>query len=225
MLAGELVETAKNVIDESPLPYFAGVLAVHLLSIIANPLHLMYGKVNKFLNRGPSWTVTKLPSYWVDKILLNPPTEDDAHYLEIEWLLNALIDGLRTPTVSNSAYSYIDRADESKDFDIYRRCNIFERLLSFSASPSSPRVCSQKIVDLLFRCTYVDGSTTLITRCGLLSWLSTCLTTQKTSDVMGDGLRSLSTRVYETSDQDRVNEWSDRTLKFVVDRLSIPITE
>jgi hypothetical protein len=100
MLAGELAETAKDLIDQSPLPYFVGVLAAQLLSVVAQPLHLMYGKVNRFLNRGPSWTVTKLPSYWVDKILLNPPTEDDARYQEVEWLLDALVEGLRTPAVS-----------------------------------------------------------------------------------------------------------------------------
>lgn len=103
MLAGELVETTRTMIDETPLPYFAGALAAQLLSVITDPLHVMYGKVNKFLNRGPSWTVTKLPSYWVDKIMLNPPTDDDAHYQEIEWLLDALSDGLRTPAVSISS--------------------------------------------------------------------------------------------------------------------------
>ncbi|KAK4696134.1 hypothetical protein P7C71_g1736, partial [Lecanoromycetidae sp. Uapishka_2] len=103
LLTGELIETAKDMIDGAPLPYFTGVLAAQILLAVTNPLHVMYEKVNKFLNRGPSWTVTKLPSYWVDKVMLNPPTNDDAHYQEIEWLLDALIDGLRTPAVSTSA--------------------------------------------------------------------------------------------------------------------------
>lgn len=103
MLAGELVETARNTIDAMPLPHFAGVLAAQLLVVINDPLHVMYGKVNKFLNRGHSWTVAKLPSYWVDRIMLNPPTDDDAYYQEVEWLLDGLIDGLRTPAVSASA--------------------------------------------------------------------------------------------------------------------------
>ncbi len=60
----------------------------------------MYAKVSKFLNRGPEWNVAKLPSYWVDKVLMNPPTDDDGHYQEAEWLLDGLIDGLRTSAVS-----------------------------------------------------------------------------------------------------------------------------
>lgn len=76
------------------------MLAARLLSVVADPLHIMYEKVNRFLHKGPRWNVAKLASYWVDKILLNPPTRDEAHYQEAEWLLDALVDGLRTPAVS-----------------------------------------------------------------------------------------------------------------------------
>ena len=99
VLVGEFIETARDVIPGNPLPYFVGVLAAQLFSVIANPLHAMYEKCNSFLNRGPSWPVTKLPSYWVSRILLNPPTEDDAHYQEVEWLLDTLMDGLRSNAV------------------------------------------------------------------------------------------------------------------------------
>lgn len=104
MLAGELAETARDIINDRPLPYFAGVIAARLLSVLADPLHNMYDKVNRFLNRGPQWTPTKLPSYWVDKIILHPPKDDNGHYQEIEWLLDALIDGLRTPAVRVSLH-------------------------------------------------------------------------------------------------------------------------
>ena len=100
MLAGEIVETAEKVIADSPLAYYAGVLAADLFLVLGDPLHLMYAKVNKFLNRGPKWNVAKLPSYWVDKVLMNPPTDDDSHHQEAEWLLYGLIDGLRTSAVS-----------------------------------------------------------------------------------------------------------------------------
>ena len=100
MLAGELAETARAVIADGPLPYFPGTLAARLLLVQVDPLHFMYVKVNKFLNKGPQWIVKKLPSYWVEKILLNPPTEDEAHYQEVAWLLDILVDGLRTPAVS-----------------------------------------------------------------------------------------------------------------------------
>lgn len=41
-----------------------------------------------------------MPSYWVDQILMHLPTNDDAHYKEIGWLLDLLIEGLRTEAVS-----------------------------------------------------------------------------------------------------------------------------
>ena len=100
MLTGEIVETVAKTIADEPLAYYAGVLAADFLLVLSNPLHLMYSKVNEFLNRGPEWNVTRLPSYWVDKVLLNPPTDDDGHHQEAEWLLEGLIEGLRTSAVS-----------------------------------------------------------------------------------------------------------------------------
>lgn len=100
VLAGEVVETAKQMPSKTALPYFAGVIAARSFLILANPLHVMYTKINKFLNKGPQWNVVKLPSYWVDRVLLHPPTDDDAHYEEVRWMLDGLIDGLRTPAVS-----------------------------------------------------------------------------------------------------------------------------
>lgn len=64
----------------------------------------MYTKINRFLNKSPQWATGKLPSYWVDKILLNPPTNDDAHHEEMDWLIGALTDGLRTAEVRLPRY-------------------------------------------------------------------------------------------------------------------------
>ena len=101
MLAGELHETAKDVSPSLMLPHFAVAIAAQSLSILANPLHVMYTKINKFLNKGPIWKLEKLPSYWVDRVLLHPPTDDEAHYEEVRWMLNVLTNGLRTPNVSS----------------------------------------------------------------------------------------------------------------------------
>ena len=105
--------------------------------------------------------------------------------------------------------------------DIYRKCHIFERLLSFSASPSLPESCFQKILDLLFRCTYVKGSSTLVTRCGLMSWISSRLVSCATDDMIGVRLRSLASRIYETSDQGRVDDWANGTIKPTLENLRI----
>lgn len=96
--------------------------------------------------------------------------------------------------------------------NIYRKCHIIERLLSFAASPSVPEACFQKILDLIFRCTYVKGSSTLITRCGLLSWISSRLASHANNDTTGERLKSLGSRLYETSDQERVDDWANGTL-------------
>lgn len=94
------METAASRIANDALPHFAGVGAAEFCLILSNPLHNLYAKVNRFLNKGPAWQVEKMPSYWVDQILMHVPTNDDAHYKEMEWLLDLLIEGLRTDAVS-----------------------------------------------------------------------------------------------------------------------------
>ena len=84
------------------LPYLVGSLAARMLRVLTDPLHKLYGKVNRFLNKGPHWKISKIPSYWIDKILLHEPDYDDAHYGEVNWLLDIFIDGLRSHGVGSS---------------------------------------------------------------------------------------------------------------------------
>ena len=127
------METARETLSDIALPFFAGVLAARLLSVLADPLHFMYEKANKFLNKGPQWNLKKLPSYWVDKILLNPPIEEEAHYQELEWLLDTLVDGLRTPAVS--------RLDLPSHFSLifYRIWSFIVTAIYWNGSCRSPR--------------------------------------------------------------------------------------
>ena len=191
MLSGAVIETATPVIPSTPLSYFAGVLASKMLLVLLDPLHFMYFKVCTFLHRRPAWELEKLPSYWVDKAILQAPSEDDAHYTEVTWLLDILIEGLRTPA----------------DMALYWQCNILERILTLTWLPSLPQGCFHRIVEFGFRCTYVDGSTTLITRCGLMGWISCCLA-QKTGQSR-DRLLLLAVRAHETCDQGKIDAWSD----------------
>lgn len=101
LLLGELVESARSIIPNEPFPSFASVFTATCLLVLTEPLHFMFAKVNKFLNKGPEWNVKKLPSHWIEKILLHPPVEDEAHHREVGWVLDILIDGLRTPHVSH----------------------------------------------------------------------------------------------------------------------------
>ncbi|KAI4257613.1 MAG: hypothetical protein LQ352_001597 [Teloschistes flavicans] len=104
LLAGELVETIKDSAADTALPYFAGVTAAEMCVVLADPLHMLYAKVNKFLNKGPTWNVERLPSYWVEQILMRLPSHDDTYYKEVSWLLDLLIDGLRNPESSGMGF-------------------------------------------------------------------------------------------------------------------------
>ena len=101
LLLGEVAETATGSIEQEPLPFFAGVLAARSIAVLSDPMHAMFNKLNLFLTRGPTWKVAKLPSYWIDRILLQPPEIDDRGFEEADWLLEVMIDGLRTAKVGS----------------------------------------------------------------------------------------------------------------------------
>ncbi|KAL8657954.1 MAG: hypothetical protein Q9226_001420 [Calogaya cf. arnoldii] len=192
LLVGEVVETCKSSIGDSRLAGFAGVIAAECCLVLSNPLHVLYAKVNRFLNRGPVWKVEKLPSYWVEQIVMRLPSMDDGYYKEIEWLLDVLREGLRT----------------SADMELYRRSHILERLLSLLASPSLPPRHKEMILALLYRYNHVGGSTTLITRCSLLSWIPSYLALSHTSEGQITSLGRLMERCKMDCDRERVHEWS-----------------
>ena len=78
--------------------------------------------------------------------------------------------------------------------------------MSFSSSRLVSRRCGDKIIELLYRCTYVEGSTTLITRCAVLAWTEVCLADGR----MNKGfLKALASRVIATADKERLHEWTN----------------
>ena len=112
ILLGELSETAVDLIADEPLPHFAGALTVELLQVLANPLHFMYIKASEFLNKSPLWNLEKLPSYWINRILLRKPDIDDRFHKEVEWLIHILIEGLRTFSVRWLHVEVVVQADQ-----------------------------------------------------------------------------------------------------------------
>lgn len=84
---------------ESPVPWIVGACAAHCLAVLADPMHKLYGKVNQFLQKAPTWEPEKIPSYWIDRILLHEPELDDGYFEETNWLLDLLLKGLRTEAV------------------------------------------------------------------------------------------------------------------------------
>lgn len=170
------------------------------MRILADPTHIMFSKINKFLTTAPSWEVNFLLRKLFTIIVGSEPEDDSAYHKEVDWFLDYLIDGLRTPT----------------DMESFRKSNIFEQLLAFYASRSCSASSKEKIVRLLLRATAVGGSTTLITRCGLVTWIRICLDGRDPRHRM---LRTLASRLFETCDRGRVAEWSNGTVEEVVARL------
>jgi Nucleolar pre-ribosomal-associated protein 1 len=96
VLIGELVETVKSIGLSSPLASIFTEFAATAIEMLDQPSHAMYGKINKFLQKSPSWDVAKFISYWTEKILLREPEDNmKGLFQEITWLLNLLLQGLR----------------------------------------------------------------------------------------------------------------------------------
>ncbi|KAL4887704.1 ribosome 60S biogenesis N-terminal-domain-containing protein [Aspergillus karnatakaensis] len=202
-LTGELLETVKQHGIESPVPWIVGECASRCLSVLLNPMHKLYGKVNKFLQKAPTWDVEKVPSYWIDKILLHEPELDDGYFEEIGWLLDLLIAGLRT----------------EQDMEIYRRANVFERVLAFYESPSAGFSAKKKIVHLVYRSVQVHGATTLITRAGIISWIQSQLPAVTDKDV--STLAAMAQSLYESADHDRAATWSGGAALRTVEHIAV----
>ena len=102
--------------------------------------------------------------------------------------------------------------------DLYRRCNVFERLLAFYASVGTKRDIRRKILHLVYRSSEVGGSTTLITRAGIIGWIQAQVSHKDGNDVI---LRQLMRRLYETCDQERVEKWGGMALAKTVERVKL----
>ncbi|KAH4258020.1 hypothetical protein HBI56_058910 [Parastagonospora nodorum] len=192
LLLGETLESVELLGSEA-FPYLGGVLAARCASILADPTQSMYSKISRFLTKAPAWNVQHLLSEFWHAVVASEPDEDGTYHQEVDWFLDYLLDSLRT----------------RRDMEYFRKSNIVEQLLGHYASRSCSVSAKEKILRLLLRATHVDGSTTLITRCGLLPWIQMMLDNQ---DPRHRALKTLALRVYETCDQERVNEWSSGSI-------------
>lgn len=192
LLLGETLESVELLGSEA-FPYLGGVLAARCASILADPTQSMYSKISRFLTKAPVWNIQHLLSEFWHAVVASEPDEDGTYHQEVDWFLDYLLDSLRTP----------------RDMEYFRKSNIVEQLLGHYASRSCSVSAKEKILRLLLRATHVDGSTTLITRCGLLPWIQMMLDNQ---DPRHRTLKTLALRVYETCDQERVNEWSSGSI-------------
>lgn len=201
VLLSELVESCKPQVDAGPIPNTIVAFARHALAVLKDPHHALYGKVNAFLTKGPIWKLDRLPLVY--DILQEGPELDDTYYTELSWIIAYLLDGLLAEA----------------DMAMYHNTRLFERLLSLMGNPymrHSLRVQSLKII---YRATCIGGgSTTLITRFGVISWLE-AQSAAHGSSTGGDVYKALSKRIWQTADQDRVMEWSKEGIADVLKRI------
>ncbi|KAM6508966.1 hypothetical protein FSOLCH5_011971 [Fusarium solani] len=190
LLLSELAESSREQVDKGPVPSAFTAFATHALEILKNPLHPLYPKVNGFLTRSPFWAPDKLPL--AHDVLHGEPSEDDKYYTEITWLLIYLLDSLRTPF----------------DLGIFHRKRWFEKILALGANPYLRVNLRTRLLRIIYRASCIEGgSTTLVTRFGILGWLDA----QRAASVGGeevDVLAALMRRIWETCDQQKVKAWS-----------------
>ncbi|KAF2272985.1 uncharacterized protein EI97DRAFT_436422 [Westerdykella ornata] len=194
ILLGEVLETATPIVNNSPFPYVGGVFAARCVPVLADPSHFMFVKVNTFLMKRPEWTVENLPRYWGRNTITTEATDDGSYHREVDWYLDYLFDSLRTP----------------EDMEIFRTRNVFERLLTHYASASCSAAAKERIIKLLLRAAAVGGSTTLVTRCGVVDWIKMRLDDNDRNSQM---LRLVAKRIWETFDKEKVEIWSGGTME------------
>lgn len=90
--------------------------------------------------------------------------------------------------------------------EIYRRANVYERVLSLYVSSLSTGSTKKKIQHLVYRAAQVGGSTTLITRAGILHWIQCQIGVANTKEA--GVLKEIARELYDTCDQERVDRWS-----------------
>lgn len=199
LLLSELVESCKGHVDEGPIPNTIVAFARHALNVLKDPLHCLYGKVNTFLTKGPTWRVDKL--LMVHDILQEGPELDETYYSELSWLFLYLLDGLQAVP----------------DMSLYHNTRLFERLLSLASNPYLRQNLKMQILKVLFRATLVEGgSTTLITRFGIVSWLEAQSAVYSAAPG-GDVYKALLKRIWETSDKEKASTWSKHGIEDIVE--------
>lgn len=95
--------------------------------------------------------------------------------------------------------------------EVYRRANVFERVLALYQSPSLTASARRAILHIIYRAAQVGGSTTLITRAAIISWIKIQLAEADAKEAAL--LAALARSLYETSDRERVNAWSSGTIE------------
>lgn len=252
--------------DESPIPSLLTVYAALAARILQDPLHPLYAPLNDFHLKGPRWDADRLVSYWTHTLLFTGagasrglsaakqggiPGNSDAAYAALSGLgienEHTTIDAaVRTVDISTPLrfllqYVFLSLRD-AQSLKIVRKKGNLEPLLALAASPGCRRETLEMLVKILWRITFLKGgSDMLITRKGVVSWLSIRIGAawlrnndaaekQRRAIMQRPGsedtltsktaLQMLVQRIWETCDRDRVTTWSNGLLADVVHRLT-----
>lgn len=201
VLLSELVESCKAQVGAGPVPNVIVAFARHALAVLKDPHSALYGKVNAFLIKGPTWKLDRLPLVY--DILQEGPELDETYYTELSWIFPYLLDGLLTKA----------------DMATYHNTKLFERLLSLMGSPYMRHNLRAQSLKILYRATCIEGgSTTLMTRFGIVSWLE-AQSAAHGAMPGGDVYNALLKRIWATADQDRVVAWSKDGMADVLKRI------
>ncbi|KAK3936374.1 nucleolar pre-ribosomal-associated protein 1 [Diplogelasinospora grovesii] len=207
LLLSEISESASKAghdIGQGPLPSQVVAFACHAIKVLRDPLNPLYPKVNTFLTRGPVWDLNKVPL--VNEVLSEEPSVDDSYYAQISWLLAYMIDALRTP--ADLALFHKKRLHGGP---------LLERLLALASNPYMRNPLKMQILRLLYRATTIEGgSTTLITRFGIVSWLEAQGASYAQDSEEAGIHMALLRRIWSTCDQQRVSAWSRQGIEGVI---------
>ncbi|KAK3116538.1 hypothetical protein LTR53_002962, partial [Teratosphaeriaceae sp. CCFEE 6253] len=197
VLIGEVIETFEqqclDPVKENALPYLTATFAARALSVLAEPTHFLYPKLNHFIMRNPEWRIGRLPAYWLANTVFDQPTEDDAYWKEVLWVLGWLVDGVRTPA----------------DVDMLRRGEVFAKVMAVCTSPGSEKVrgLTEKVLELIWSTSWVEGgSDSLVARTSVLGWL----------DMLGgEKAAMVKQRLMDSCDKAKLARWSGLPLAVI----------
>ncbi|KAI9886246.1 MAG: DEAH-box ATP-dependent RNA helicase prp22 [Watsoniomyces obsoletus] len=188
LLLQEIIHNAKPIIRTRPLPTYVGAFAAKAILIETDPQHFLYGTLNRFLHRGPVWNMEKVPM--IQAVFLHPPEIDNTFHASTAWMLEVIYDGLRTP----------------EDVNVYRHSGVFERCFTLYTASILPSKSQQLILKIVGRAIGIPGgSTTLITRVGIIGWFEGLLADRDPNSRVIQRLRQ---RLLSTCDQERIRAWS-----------------
>ena len=237
--------------DRVMMPHLLTTFASMAAPLLMNPKGKLYEPINKFLLSSPSWKAERLLRWWLQNTIRQPPAfrsssstrkhavDSTPNQDEPETILSIPPSPMTTSPAKmllqnqyhiqlHFLVSLLYHSVRShSDIGILRRSTpTLESLLTLcSGDVYLPRGLRELIVALLWRITTVqEGSDMLITRCGIISWLESLITSRGvgkgSEDLLGRAsLKLLLKEVWQNCNQERATDWSCGNIDVAVRRV------